>query len=91
MASAKGQGGAVPAQLARLTLPVRMSGPFDAPKYRIDFGAVATELIKSRLTEKLGEELQGKPAPGSSPAKELLRGIFGRWRSRIGGAAAARG
>ncbi len=78
VASAKGQGGAELAQLAGLTVPVRLSGPFDAPKYRVDFGAVATELLKSRLTEKLKEELQGKPAQGGSTAKDLLRGIFRR-------------
>ena len=86
VATAKGQGGADLAQLAGLTIPVRLVGPFDGPKYEIDYGAVVAGAVKSRVVEKLSERLKGKagasaPAPGASQEDKLkskLRGLFNR-------------
>jgi AsmA protein len=86
VATAKGQGGAETDQLAGLTVPVRLSGPFDNMKYDVNYGAVATDLAKSkageRLREKLEERLGGsksddKAGQGGSTA-DKLRGLFGR-------------
>ena len=43
-----------------LTIPVRLRGPFDALKYRIDFAAVATEAVKQQVQEKVQVQLQGR-------------------------------
>jgi AsmA protein len=86
VATAKGQGGAETDQLAGLTVPVRLSGPFDNMKYDVNYGAVATDLAKSKAGEKLREKLEerlgvkpgdDKAGQGGSTA-DKLRGLFGR-------------
>jgi AsmA protein len=67
VATSKGQGGAELEQLAGLTVPVRLSGPFDAIKYDVNYGAVAKDLAKSKVGEKLEKQLGGK-----------LKGLLGR-------------
>lgn len=89
VASAAGQGGKNLAELKGLTIPVRLSGPFDALKYRIDFAAMAGEVAKEKakdaLKNAIGEKLgTGAAGPGGDKAKpkdqarELLKGLFGR-------------
>jgi AsmA protein len=46
---------------------VRLTGPFDALKYKIDFGAVATEAVKQQVQEKVKEQVQDR-----------LKGLFKR-------------
>jgi AsmA protein len=58
VATSKGQGGADLDHLAGLTIPVKLTGPFDAPKYEIDYGAVASQAAKARATEKAQEKLK---------------------------------
>jgi AsmA protein len=67
VATSKGQGGAELEQLAGLTVPVRLSGPFDAIKYDVNYGAVARDVAKSKVGEKLEKQLGGK-----------LKGLLGR-------------
>jgi AsmA protein len=63
VATSKGQGGADLEHLAGLTVPVKLTGPFDAPKYEIDYGALAagaaTAKIKEKAKEKIEERLRG--------------------------------
>ncbi len=83
--TAKGQGGAEADQLSGITVPVRLSGPFDNMKYDVNYGAVATDLAKSKAGEKLREKLEerlgggksGESGQGGSTA-DKLRGLFGR-------------
>jgi len=89
VASAAGQGGKDLAELKGLVIPVHVSGPFGALKYRIDFAAMVGEVakekakdaLKNAISEKLGT---GATAPGgdkSKPkdqAREMLKGLFGR-------------
>jgi AsmA protein len=87
VATTKGQGGAERDQLSGLTVPVRLSGAFDNLKYDVNYGAVATDLAKSKAGEKLKEKLQerlgisgeksDKAGQGGSTA-DKLRGLFGR-------------
>jgi AsmA protein len=85
VATAKGQGGAEVDQLSGLTVPVRLSGSFDNLKYDVNYGAVATDLAKSKAGEKLREKLEerlgvgkdDKSGQGGSTA-DKLRGLFGR-------------
>jgi AsmA protein len=60
VATAKGQGGADLEQLAGLTIPVQLSGPFDAPRYEVDYRKVAGEAAKAKVTEKAKTKLQDK-------------------------------
>jgi AsmA protein len=86
VATTKGQGGAELSQLAGVTVPVQLSGPFTDMKYKVDYGAVARDVAKARIGEKLKERLGGKPAEGESGQgganleKKLdkLKGLFGR-------------
>ena len=75
--SAEGQGGKELAQLRGLSVPVRIVGPFDALKFEIDYKAVAAEMAKSRVKEKLQERLGVKPGQGDE-LKEKLRGLLRR-------------
>ena len=58
VASAKGQGGADLDHLAGLTVPVKLSGPFDAPKYEIDYRALASGAAKAKAKEKVQQKLR---------------------------------
>jgi AsmA protein len=58
VATSKGQGGADLDHLAGLTIPVKLTGPFDAPKYEIDYGAIASQAVKAKAQEKVQQKLQ---------------------------------
>jgi AsmA protein len=58
VATSKGQGGAELDHLAGLTIPVKLTGPFDAPKYEIDYGAIASQAAKAKAQEKVQQKLQ---------------------------------
>lgn len=58
VATAKGQGGADLDHLAGLTVPVKLTGPFDAPKYEIDYRSLATDAVKAKVKEKLQDKLR---------------------------------
>ncbi|HEU0219201.1 MAG TPA: AsmA family protein [Gallionella sp.] len=59
----EGQGGRD--NLAGLTVPVRVSGPFTDLKYTLDFGAMVGEAAKEKVKTKLQDQL-----------KEGLKGLF---------------
>ncbi len=77
VATSKGQGGGELTELNGVTVPVRLVGPFDAVKYEVDYGAVATAVAKSKLTEKL---LGGKAGSGSpiEAISDKLKDLFKR-------------
>ena len=87
----KGQDGRNLDQLRGMTVPVRVSGPFEKLSYGIDFAGVAQEALKSRINEQLQRQLGGgaqstpqsgsttdKPASSRDRAKDLLKGLLGR-------------
>jgi AsmA protein len=86
VASAKGQGGKDLEQLAGLTVPVHLTGPLDAMKYDVDYSAVARDVAKSKIGEKIKERLGGGASSGpsgeggSNIEKKLdkLKGLLGR-------------
>jgi AsmA protein len=59
VATSKGQGGKELDELAGLTVPVKLSGSFDALKYEVDYRAVAGDLAKSRVGDKVRDRLKG--------------------------------
>lgn len=70
----QGQGGPELAALRGVTVPVRVSGPFDALKYRLDFNAMASGMVKRKVEQKQ-EEIKGKV---QQKLQDQLKGLFGR-------------
>lgn len=56
VASLKGQGGADLGALNGLTFPVKVTGTFNAPRYGLDFSAIAAEIARKNLLGKVGGE-----------------------------------
>lgn len=54
VASLKGQGGSDLDSLSGLTIPIKITGSFDAPKYAMDFAGMGAALAKSKVLEKVG-------------------------------------
>lgn len=88
-----GQSGKELAELRGVTIPVRLTGPFDAPAWQIDWAAAGREALKSKLgnelkergSQKLKESLDkhglGDKLDGAfdkDKAQETLKGLFGR-------------
>jgi AsmA protein len=78
VATSKGQGGAGVEQLSGLTVPVKLSGPFDALKYQVDYGAVAGDLAKSKVGEKVKEGLDKNKDKIEDKVRDRLKGLLGR-------------
>ena len=66
-----GQGGKELDHLKGLTVPVRVSGPFDKLAYNIEFGGLVAEAAKARVEEKVKEKVQEK-------SKDVFKGLFKR-------------
>jgi AsmA protein len=65
--TSKGQEGAELAALKGLTVPVLLSGPFEAIDWKIQWSHVAAAALENRLKDKLAEKLGGKlGAPAAS-------------------------
>jgi AsmA protein len=69
VATAGGQGGKDLEHLKGLTVPVRVSGPFDKLAYNIEFGGLVAEAAKAKVEEKVKEKVQEK-------SKDVLKGLF---------------
>jgi AsmA protein len=81
VATSTGQGGKDRADVAGITAPVLITGPFDNLTYSVDVAALATDVAKDALARELERRLGGgkpgeKPSGGST--RDLLRGILGR-------------
>jgi AsmA protein len=81
--TSKGQGGRELADLQGVTVPVRVSGPLDAPSYKLDFAALATDAAKQKLEgavkERIEKQLGGaRNSKGGGDLKDRLKGLFGR-------------
>ena len=72
----QGQGGPELQALKGLTVPVRLSGPFSAIGWRVDFAGMASELAKQKLEEKIGgskEDIKARAQQGLDEEKAKLR------------------
>jgi AsmA protein len=76
VATTKGQGGAERDQVAGLTVPVKLSGPFDDLKYEVDYRAMAGAAAKSEVTEKIKDRLGDKLK--DEKVRDKLKGLLGR-------------
>ena len=85
VATTTGQGGKDLAQVAGVTAPVHVTGPFENLKYSVDVGALATDAAKDALARELERRLGGSKAAPAQPGApqgggnigDALRGILG--------------
>jgi AsmA protein len=72
--TSKGQDGADLSALKGATIPVKLSGPFDALDWNIQWSAIAAGAVKSQLESRIKDKL-GLPAGSASApaAKEALK------------------
>ncbi|MFA7268056.1 MAG: AsmA family protein [Sterolibacterium sp.] len=70
VATAAGQGGKDTSELKGLTLPVRISGPYTALSYKLDFNAMISGVAQQKIDVKK-EELKSK-------VQDKLKNLFGR-------------
>jgi AsmA protein len=86
VATTTGQGGKDLARVAGVTVPVRITGPFESLKYSVDVGALASAVAKDALSRELGRRLgagksgtggaQAGPQPEGGSLGDALRGIL---------------
>ena len=74
VATSGGQGAKDLGELAGVTIPVRASGPFDALKYRIEFGSVGSDVAK----QKLDAQSEEKKQQIQEQIQDRLKGLFRR-------------
>jgi AsmA protein len=74
VATAGGQGGKELSDLNGVTVPVRLTGSFAAPQYKIDFAGIAAGAAKA-VVEKKTEEIKAR---AQDQIKDRLKGLFGR-------------
>lgn len=74
VATAGGQGGKELSDLNGVTVPVRLTGTFAAPQYKIDFAGIAAGAAKAVL-EKKTDEIKAR---AQDQIKDRLKGLFGR-------------
>lgn len=77
----QGQGGADLASLQGVTIPVLLSGPWDAPEWKISWSDVAIGSVENTLKKELTQKLLGgtSPEPGRKPGDQLkdkLKGLL---------------
>lgn len=78
VASGEGQGGKDANQLKGLTVPVRLSGPFEALSYKIEFGAMLEDATKAKVEEKKQEIKTKVEDTVKDKAKDLFKGLLGK-------------
>lgn len=74
VANATGQGGEGLEHLKGVTVPVRLTGPFDKPDWKIEFSGIASEAVKAKVDETK-QALQQK---ATEQLKDKLKGWLGR-------------
>ncbi len=84
--SLTGQDGADMESLRGVTIPVKITGPFEKLSYRLDFSGAVADAAKQKLRSTIEQRLgigkpaggsADKPAPTRNPA-DLLKGLLGR-------------
>ncbi|MDO4637446.1 MAG: AsmA family protein [Lautropia sp.] len=89
--TSSGQGGRDLADLHGVTIPVRLTGPFDAPAWQIDWAAAGKEALKSKVGNEVKEKAESalkktleknglsdklKDKVDTKKAKDLLKGFL---------------
>jgi AsmA protein len=80
--TATGQEGKELAQLRGVTIPVKLSGPFDKLSYSIDWTSAAQEALKSRAAEQLKDkatpQLDEQKKKLEQRVRDAFKGLLGR-------------
>ena len=74
VSTSAGQGGKDLEHLKGLTVPVRVSGPFESLSYKLELGSLVADAAKAKVEEKK-EEIKAK---AQDQVKDKLKGLFGR-------------
>ena len=74
VATAGGQGAKDLEYLKGVTVPVRLTGPFEQPSWRIELSGLASEALKARVEEK-SKAVRRK---AEDQIRNRLKGLFGR-------------
>jgi AsmA protein len=74
VATSRGQGGKEREDLSGLTIPVRLTGPFDNLSYKVDTRGLARDALKSRAGDKIKERLEGN----RDKLEDKVKGLLGR-------------
>lgn len=83
----QGQGGPEIEALRGVTIPVRLTGPFDNISYQIDIASLAAEIAKTRAGQAVGDKIEKAIGPETTERVEKLlgpdltnklKGLFGR-------------
>ena len=69
--SSGGQGGREAADLRGVTVPVKITGTLDAPRFRADLRATAGDAVKQKAEEKVKDEVKER-------ARDRLKGLLRR-------------
>ena len=74
VSTSAGQGGKDLEHLKGLTVPVRVSGPFESLSYKLELGSLVADAAKAKVEEKK-EEIKAK---AQDQVKDKLKGLFGK-------------
>lgn len=83
----QGQGGPEIEALRGVTIPVRLTGPFNNISYQIDIASLAAEIAKTRAGQAVGDKIEKAIGPETTERVEKLlgpdltnklKGLFGR-------------
>lgn len=74
VATSSGQGGKQLGELKGVTVPVRVTGPFDGLSYRVDIGDALRDAAKAKAQDALKDKL--KRRIGEDAAEQLLKGLM---------------
>lgn len=74
----QGQGGPELQQLKGLTVPVKLSGPFNAIRWEIDFASLASDLVKGKVEAEVQKQVDTQKGQLEQQLKDQLKGLFGK-------------
>jgi AsmA protein len=78
VATTQGQGGKERSGVAGLTVPVKLTGTFDAMKYEVDYRGAASELAKSKVGERAKAAIDKNRGKVEDRVRDRLKGLLGR-------------
>ncbi len=73
-----GQGGKESTELRGVTVPVKITGPLDAPRFRADLGSAARDVAREKAQEKIKEEQGQLRDRARERARDRLKDLFKR-------------
>ena len=74
--SLQGAGGDDLSKLKGVTIPVRITGPFDSPSYKPDLAAALSDTVKQKANEKVEEKKEEVKQKFQDKLKDKFKGLF---------------